>query len=65
MRQYPGAGFDAYEMLVEAMGWFEKALGLESAESQDAVMRYNNCVRVIEAHDLTARPREQIEPSLE
>ena len=65
VRQYPGAGFDAYEMLLEAMGWFEKALGLESAESQDAVMRYNNCVRVIEAHDLTARPREQIEPSLE
>ena len=64
-RQYPGAGFDAYEMFLEAMNWFETALEMETADNQDAIMRWNSCVRMIEANNLTERPREEIEPGLE
>ena len=64
-RQYPGAGFDAYEMFLEAMNWFETAQETEAADNQDAVMRWNSCVRMIEANNLTERPREEIEPGLE
>ena len=64
-RQYPGAGFDAYELFLEAMNWFEKAQEMETTDNQDAVMRWNNCVRMIQANNLRERPRDEIEQGLE
>lgn len=58
-REYPGAGFDAYELLREAMHWFEKAEPIRPEANEDAVIRWNNCARLIESNGLTARPQDE------
>lgn len=50
------AGHDAYEWLVEAMHWYERAEGLASPDNDDARLRFNACVRKIAGHD-HLRPR--------
>jgi hypothetical protein len=60
-----GANFDAYEWLMEAMESFEKASAIRPAGNDDAVLRYNACVRTIQRHHLTARTQESREPLLE
>lgn len=65
IQSYPGAKYDAYELLVEAMGWFEKAEPLEPADSDDAVLRWNSCARIIMQHDLQPRPQDDFRPYLE
>lgn len=52
-----GSNFDAYEWLQEAMSAFEKAEGLRSPGNDDAILRYNACVRTIQRHRLS--PRQQ------
>ena len=63
-RHYPGAGFDAYDLFLEAMSWFEKAEGMRPV-NQDTVLRWNNCARLIQANNLSLRPKEGIEPGSE
>ena len=41
----PGSGYVAYELLREAMGWYEKAEALRPAGNDDALLRWNTCVR--------------------
>lgn len=55
-RGYPGAGFDAYELLHRAMDCFAKADPLEDKDSDDAVLRWNSCARIVMDNNLTARP---------
>jgi hypothetical protein len=43
----PGAGFIAYEWLQEAMGHFAEAERLRPAGNDDALLRWNGCVRLI------------------
>ena len=64
-REYPGAGFDAYELLREAMHWFEKAEAISPEANEDAVIRWNNCARMIANNNLSARPHEQTHLSSE
>lgn len=64
-REYPGAGFDAYELLLEAMHWFEKAEPIRPEANEDAVIRWNNCARLIDSHGLAARPQDETQLSSE
>jgi hypothetical protein len=62
---HPGSGHDAYELLREAMTWYEKAEGLRPAKNDDPLLRWNTCARLIMGNQLTPRPEEKVELSLE
>lgn len=62
---HPGAGALAFGYLQEAMSLFERAEQLAPAGNDDAVLRYNACVRMIERHGLTAPPPAEAEQPLE
>ena len=61
----PGAGFDAYELLREAMDHYEKAESLRPAGNDDALLRWNACARIIMANRLEPRSEGSNEPALE
>jgi hypothetical protein len=62
---HPGSGHDAYELLREAMTWFEKAESLRPAKNDDALLHWNTCARLIMGNQLTPRAEEKVELSLE
>ena len=62
---HPGSGHDAYELLREAMAWFEKAETLRPAKNDDPLLHWNTCARLIMGNQLTPRAEENIELSLE
>lgn len=57
--------FAAYEWLVDAMEHFEKAEAIRPAGNDDAILRWNTCVRLIASHRLRPRHETYAEPSLE
>jgi hypothetical protein len=59
----PGSGEHAYDWLVEAMEWYEKAEALRPPHNDDAILRWNTCARLIQRHDLKPRS-EAAEPML-
>ncbi len=61
-RAYPGSDFDAYELLVEAMAWFEQAEAAHPEHNEDAVLRWNTCARLIMSKKLEARPLSNDSP---
>ncbi|WP_373496818.1 hypothetical protein [Aquiflexum sp.] len=60
-----GSNYDAYEWLVEAIASFEEASNLRPSGNEDAILRYNACVRTLDRHNLSPRPKEYREPLLE
>lgn len=64
-RDHPGAGHGAYEYLTEAMMHYDRAEGLAAKGNDDAVLRYNTCVRMIQRHRLVAPHRDEPELPLE
>lgn len=46
----PGSGYIAYDWLRKAMEWYEKAEALREPGSEDALLRWNTCARVIDGH---------------
>jgi hypothetical protein len=63
----PGAAAIAWEALREAMESYERAEPLRPAGNDDALLRYNACVRILRAHP-TVVPRgggAPYEPALE
>ena len=62
---HPGAKAVAYGHLQEAMAAYEKAEKLAPGGNDDAVLRFNACVRMIERHGLTPPPADEREPLLE
>ncbi|HSI74269.1 MAG TPA: hypothetical protein VK957_00170 [Lunatimonas sp.] len=60
-----GSGNDAFEWIHEALAEFEKAADLRPAGNEDAILRYNACIRYIQRHKLRPPQREQREPLLE
>lgn len=62
---HPGAKALAYGHLSQAMAAYEKAEALAPAGNDDAVLRFNACVRMIEHHGLTEPVAEEREPLLE
>ena len=61
----PGAGFAAFELLREAMDCFEQAEKIRPPGNDDALLRWNACVRLITGNHLAPRPVEHYEPALE
>lgn len=53
----PSAAF-VYDGFREAMEWFEKAAELRPPGNDDAILRWNACVRAIRDHDIRPRPPE-------
>jgi hypothetical protein len=62
---HPGARFAAYEYLVEAIKHYDLAETLASPGNDDAILRHNTCVRIIERHRLVAPQRDEAELPLE
>ncbi len=58
-RGYPGAIFDAYELLCDAMDCFAEAEPLAEPGIDDAVLRWNSCARIIAEDRLEARPEDR------
>jgi hypothetical protein len=61
----PGAGFEAYGYLREAMTCYEKAEAIRPVGNDDALLRWNACARIIMANKLAPRPEEKVEMQLE
>jgi hypothetical protein len=62
----PGCRFQAYDLLREAMTWFEKAEAIRPPGHDDAILRWNTCTRIIARNNLVSRePEERIEFPLE
>ncbi|MDQ3142480.1 MAG: hypothetical protein M3Q56_09580 [Bacteroidota bacterium] len=60
-----GDDYAAYDVLMEAMNYFEKAESIRPAGLDDALLRWNTCARLIMSHDLHQRTEEKFEPMLE
>ena len=63
LRKGPAAAF-AYDSFREAMEWFEEATEIRPEGNDDAILRWNSCVRTIQDSNLEPRPVER-ELSLE
>ena len=63
LREYPGAHFDAYDLLHEALEWYETADAMREAGNEDARLHWNSCVRIIEGNQLQPRPVDDMGPA--
>ena len=61
----PGSGFAAFELLQEAMAFYEQAEKIRPPGNDDALLRWNACARLIMGNHLAARPVEPYEAALE
>jgi hypothetical protein len=61
----PGAGFEAHDLLRDAMSWYEKAEAIRPAGNDDALLRWNACARIIMGNRLTPRSEDEQEQPLE
>jgi hypothetical protein len=46
----PGAGLGVYDLLQEAMSWYEKAEAIRPPANDDALLRWNACARTLNRH---------------
>jgi hypothetical protein len=60
-----GSNYDAYDWLQEAMEAFENASTFRPKGNDEAILRYNACVRTIDRYKLTPRQKDNREPFLE
>ncbi len=62
----PGSGYAAYDGFREAMSFYEKAEALRPPGNDDAILRWNACVRILVDHpSLGPAPEEKVEHPLE
>ncbi|HSQ29481.1 MAG TPA: hypothetical protein VLN49_06520 [Gemmatimonadaceae bacterium] len=59
-----GSAEVAAEWFREAMTWYEKAEGMRPHGNDEAILRWNTCVRMLSRHEREPVPREY-EPALE
>ena len=59
-----GSAEVAAEWFREAMAWYEKAEGMRPHGNDEAILRWNTCVRMLSRHEREPGPREY-EPALE
>ena len=59
-----GSAEVAAEWFREAMTWYEKAEGMRPHGNDEAILRWNTCVRMLSRHERVQGPREY-EPALE
>jgi hypothetical protein len=60
-----GARDAAWESLHDAMQYYDQALAKAPEHNDDAILRWNTCVRLIETHRLTAPAHDHTEYPLE
>ena len=61
-----GSGFIAYDWFLQAIRLYERAATIRPKENDDAILRYNTCVRILKRNpDLKPSPDERIELPLE
>ena len=59
----PDSRFQAFDLLTEAMNWFEKAEKMRPPGNDDALLRWNACARLFERHpELAVRDDERTAP---
>jgi hypothetical protein len=51
----PGSTAQAYELLSQAMHWFERAEAMRPSGNDDAILRWNGCARIINQNKLAPR----------
>jgi hypothetical protein len=61
----PSAEPAAHNWLREAMDWYEKAESLKPAGNDDAILRWNACVRLLRDRALGPRAEDRLEPPIE
>jgi len=62
----PGSAFLAYDRLRRALDCYEKAIELRPEGNEDAILRWNTCVRVLGRHpELKPAPEDTFQPLLE
>ncbi len=65
MRLTPDAGHIAHEWLTEAMEWYERAERLRPPGDDDAILRWNACVRLMDATpSVEPRGEAEYEPAI-
>jgi hypothetical protein len=65
-RGLPRASEMAYDWIQKALSWYEKAEGLRAAGNDEAILRWNTCVRMLERNAyLRPRDAEPYEPGFE
>lgn len=64
-KNIPDNHFIAYEWLVDAMEYYEKAESVKPAGKDDAILRWNTCARLIQRHHLKPRDEKHMELPLE
>lgn len=62
-RGAPGAAPIVYDCLRTAMGWYGKAEALRPAGNDDAILRWNTCVRLLERHPHLGPHEEEWTPT--
>lgn len=55
----PDCRFQAYDLLRDAMSWFEKAEAIRPPGHDDALLRWNTCARIIAQNKLVPRGEEE------
>jgi hypothetical protein len=60
----PGSESVAYQWINQAMGFYEQAERLRTPGNDDALLRWNSCVRFCERHHLRPAPKEEYQPVL-
>jgi hypothetical protein len=61
----PGSGTAAYPCLRRAMECYEQAEAVRPPGNDDAILRWNTCVRVCQRHRLAPDSQEDVRPALE
>jgi hypothetical protein len=60
----PGSAGIAHEWIRRAMGFYEQAEHHRPPGNDDAILRWNSCVRLCERYDLRHEPEEAFHPVL-
>lgn len=61
----PGSGYVAYGLLREAMTYYERAEAVRPTGNDDALLRWNACVRILDRSHLEPAPEDRSELPLE
>jgi len=59
-----GCRTTAYNWLRQAMDWYEQAEAIRPPQNDDAILRWNTCVRMMQKHELGPPAVEALEPML-
>ena len=54
----------AHDWFRDAMRWYEKAEGMRPQGNDEAILRWNTCVRMLGRHELSSPTRDEFEPAL-